>query len=256
VDEIILATTTSTQDTGLLDVLIPLFEAQNPYQVKTIAVGSGQALKMGEEGNADVLLVHSPAAEKAFMQAGFGLERLLVMHNDFVLVGPLADPAGVAQAGHVLQALQGIARTGAPFISRGDDSGTHKMELSLWQKAGIQPSGAWYLETGQGMAATLKIASEQQAYTLSDRGTYLALREQLDLKILLEGDPALLNIYHVIIVNPARHPAVNVQGARRFAEFLVSPSTQALIGEFGVEQYGQALFVPDAAKTDDQLGVP
>lgn len=256
VQEIILATTTSIQDTGLLDVLIPLFEAQNPYRVKTIAVGSGQALKMGEDGNADVLLVHSPEAEKAFMEAGFGLERLLVMHNDFVLVGPENDPAGAAQADSAARALYRIASIGLPFISRGDDSGTHKMELSLWQKAGIQPGGDWYQETGQGMVATLKVASERQAYTLSDRGTYLANREQLDLIVVFEGDPALLNIYHVITVNPAGRPWVNLQGARAFAAFLVAPTTQTFIGQFGVDRFGQPLFTPDAGKTEEELGVP
>ncbi len=256
VAEIILATTTSTQDSGLLDVLIPLFERQSPYRVKTIAVGSGQALQMGRDGNADMLLVHSPAAEKAFMEAGYGLDRRPVMHNDFILLGPASDPAGAAQADNVAEALRRIASTGSLFYSRGDDSGTHKMELNLWQKAAIQPAGDWYQETGQGMGATLKIASERQAYTLSDRGTYLANRQQLELIIVFEGDPALLNVYHVITVNPAGHPAVNLEGARAFAEFLVSAETQAIIGQFGVERFGQPLFFPDANKKEEELGVP
>ncbi|MBU4374760.1 MAG: substrate-binding domain-containing protein, partial [Euryarchaeota archaeon] len=205
---IILATTTSTQDSGLLDALVPIFEQESGYIVKTVAVGTGQALKMGEEGNADILLVHSPKAEEAFMQAGFGLERHLVMHNDFVLVGPAADPAGIRSAASTTQALIQIANAAAPFVSRGDDSGTHKMERSLWEAAGSPPLGGWYIESGQGMGATLRIASEKQAYTLTDRATYLANRATLQLDVLLEGDPSLLNIYHVIVVNPEKWPQV------------------------------------------------
>lgn len=254
--EIILATTTSTQDSGLLDALVPIFEQESGYTVKTVAVGTGQALKMGEEGNADILLVHSPKAEEAFMQAGFGLERHLVMHNDFVLVGPATDPAGIRNAASTTQALIQIANAAAPFVSRGDDSGTHKMERSLWEAAGSPPLGGWYIESGQGMGATLRIASEKQAYTLTDRATYLANRATLQLEVLLEGDPSLLNIYHVIVVNPEKWPQVNLSGARAFVEFLLAPETQALIGQFGVSDYGQPLFYPDAGKNETDLGLP
>lgn len=254
--EIILATTTSTQDSGLLDALVPMFEQKSGYTVKTVAVGTGQALKMGEEGNADILLVHSPKAEEAFMQAGFGLERHLVMHNDFVLVGPAADPAGIRSAASTTQALIQIANAAAPFVSRGDDSGTHKMERSLWEATGSPPLSGWYIESGQGMGATLRIASEKQAYTLTDRATYLANRATLQLEVLLEGDPSLLNIYHVIVVNPEKWPQVNLNGARAFAEFLLAPETQALIGQFGVSEHGQPLFFPDASKSETDLGLP
>ena len=251
--ELILATTTSTQDSGLLDVLVPEFEKLTGYQVKTVAVGSGQALTMGKEGNADVLLVHSPAAEKEFMAGEYGVDRRLVMHNDFIIVGPATDPAGTKKTTTAADALKAIAAAEAPFVSRGDDSGTHKAELALWKKAAITPEGAWYQESGQGMGATLTIASEKGAYTLTDRATYLAQKDKLDLEILLEGDPALLNIYHVISVNPAKWPKVNAAGATAFADFLTSPDGQAMIGSFGVEKFGQPLFVPDAGKTDEEL---
>ena len=252
--EIILATTTSTQDSGLLDVLIPVFEQKSGYTVKTVAVGSGQALKMAEQGNADVLLVHSPAAEKALIANSFGIERQLVMHNDFVIVGPPPDPAKIREAQLAVEALQKIAAASAGFISRGDDSGTHKMELSLWQQASLTPEGAWYQESGQGMGATLKIASEKEAYTLTDRATYLANRATLDLAILFAGDKALLNMYHVIVVNPAKWTKVNAAGARAFASFLLSPETQTLIGQFGIEKFGQSLFIPDAGKDEAEVG--
>ncbi len=253
---LILATTTSTQDSGLLDVLVPLFEAQTGYTVQTVAVGTGAALKMGEDGNADVLLVHAPAAEKALMEAGWGKDRLLVMHNDFVIVGPASDPAGIKGTGASVEALQKIADAGANFITRGDDSGTHKMELSLWGKTAADPKGqAWYVESGQGMGATLTIASEKQGYTLTDRATYLANKENLELEILVEGDAALLNVYHVITVNPDKWPKSNYEGALAFADFITRPDTQAVIGQFGVEEFGQPLFFPDADKTDADLGL-
>jgi tungstate transport system substrate-binding protein len=255
VKDIILATTTSTQDSGLLDVLVPAFEKQSGYTVKVVAVGSGQALKMGEEGNADVLLVHSPSAEKTFMDSGFGSERHLVMHNDFVIVGPTADPAGIKGNGSAVEAFNKIAAATAPFISRGDNSGTNTMELSLWKKAGITPEGSWYQESGQGMGATLKIASEKGAYTLTDRATYLANKASLGLDILVEGDKTLLNVYHVILVNPSKWPKINVAGARTFADYLVSPEGQKLIGDFGKDKYSQPLFTPDADKTDADLGL-
>lgn len=253
---LILATTTSTQDSGLLDVLIPLFEAETGYTVQTVAVGTGQALKMGEDGNADVLLVHAPTSEVEFMQSGFGKDRALVMHNDFILVGPAADPAGI-KGKSVIEALKAISEKGVTFVSRGDDSGTHKAELALWKKAGIEPHGqAWYLESGQGMGATLTIASEKNAYTLTDRGTFLANQANLQLEALVEGDNALLNVYHVITVNPEKWAKVNYDGAIAFLKFLTEPSTQEVIGKFGVEKYGQPLFFPDADKTDAELGLP
>jgi len=252
---LILATTTSTQDSGLLDVLIPRFETATGYTVQTIAVGSGAALKMGEEGNADVLLVHSPAAEKTLMDNGFGAERMLVMHNDFVLVGPAADPAGV-KGKTASDALTAIAQTGSAFISRGDESGTHTKELALWEKTGLDPQGqAWYVESGQGMGATLTIASEKSAYTLTDRATFLANQANLSLSILAEGDSSLLNVYHVITVNPAKWPNVNTEGALAFARWLTSAEVQKTIGSFGVEKFGAPLFIPDADKTDPDLGL-
>ncbi|HKZ55973.1 MAG TPA: substrate-binding domain-containing protein [Anaerolineales bacterium] len=254
--DILLATTTSTQDSGLLDVLVPAFEQSTGYVVKVVAVGTGQALKMGEEGNADVLLVHAPESERSFMEAGFGADRWLVMHNDFVIVGPTSDPAEVRGASLAADAFRQMAAASTCFISRGDDSGTHKMELRLWEGAALTPAGDWYQESGQGMAATLRIAAEKGAYTLTDRATYLALRSGLDLVILVEGDPALLNIYHVITVSPERWPDVNAEGARAFAEFLVSAEGQALIGEFGLAQFGGPLFVPDAGKVEQDLGSP
>jgi len=256
VKELILATTTSTQDSGLLDVLLPVFQEKSGYQVKVVAVGTGQALKMGEEGNADVLLVHAPASEKTFMEKGFGGERRLVMHNDFIVVGPKDDPAGLKGTAKAVDAFKIMADKKAAFASRGDDSGTHKAELALWKKAGIDPKGnEWYLETGQGMGATLKIAAEKNAYCLTDRATYLASKEGAPLEIIVEKDNVLLNVYHVITVNPEKYPKVNKDGAIAFANFMVAPETQELIGKFGMDKYGQALFVPDATKTDADLGL-
>ncbi|MBV6395335.1 MAG: Tungstate-binding protein TupA [Anaerolineales bacterium] len=254
---LILATTTSTQDSGLLDVLIPMFESATGYTVQTVAVGTGQALKMGEEGNADVLLVHAPSSEKTFMENGFGKDRALVMHNDFIIVGPAADPAGI-KGMPVMDAYQAIAASGATFVSRGDDSGTHKAELALWKKAELDPQSdkpAWYLETGQGMGASLTVASEKSAYIMTDRATYLANQSNLQLEILVEGDHALLNVYHVMTVNPDKWRKVNYAGAMAFLNFLIDPATQAVIAQFGVEQFGQPLFYPDADKTDADLGL-
>lgn len=251
-DELILATTTSTQDSGLLDVLVPMFEEEFDYSVKTIAVGSGQAIRMGEEGEADVILAHSPEAEEEFMAAGHGQSREIVMHNDFIIVGPTEDPAGIGAAADAPSALARIADSGAVFTSRGDESGTHTKELSLWERAGIDPAGqSWYQETGQGMGATLGIANEKQGYTLSDRGTYLAQKADLDLAVLFEGDSSLLNVYHVIVVNPEKHSQVNAEGARAFASFITSARTQAVIGEFGVADYGEPLFFPEALVEGD-----
>lgn len=252
---IILATTTSTQDSGLLDVLIPLFEKKTGYFVKTIAVGSGQAMVMGQKGEADVLLVHSPDAEEKFMAAGYGVNRRLVMHNDFIVVGPAADRGGIKGTKSAGAAFKRIAGAKALFMSRGDNSGTDAKEKAIWKAAGIAPEGQkWYQQTGLGMGQTLNVASEKQTYTLADRGTYLALAKRLDLVILVEGDRDLLNIYHVIEVNPARWPKVNAGGARAFADFMVSPETQAVVRAFGVDKFGSPLFFPDAGKRVEDLG--
>jgi tungstate transport system substrate-binding protein len=238
----ILATTTSTRDTGLLDTLVPAFEHAGKCSVKTVAVGSGQAIDLGARGQADVLLVHSPDAEQTFMQQGHGASRLAVMHNDFVLVGPPADPAQVSHAGGIVPALQAIARSRSSFASRADDSGTNAKELKLWKQAGIAPSGSWYIKTGQGMGPTLTIASQKRAYTLSDRGTFLATKN-LDSKILVQGGQPLQNPYHVIVV---KHSGTNVGCARAFSRWITSAPTQRVIAGFGRSRYGQALFHPDA----------
>lgn len=252
---LILATTTSTQDSGLLDVLIPLFEKKTGYFVKTIAVGSGQAMAMGQKGEADVLLVHSPDAEKKFMADGFGVARRLVMHNDFVVVGPAADPARIKGLKSATESFKRIAAAQALFMSRGDKSGTDAKEKSVWKASGVNPEGQkWYQETGLGMGETLNVSSEKKAYTLSDRGTYLALKKKLSLDILTEGDAVLLNIYHVIEVNPEKWPKVNTAGATAFADFMVSAETQGVIKTFGVDKFGSPLFFPDAGKKVEDLG--
>jgi len=249
---LILATTTSTQDTGLLDVLVPAFEKQSGFMVKTIAVGSGQAMTMGQKGEADVLLVHSPDAEKKFMEDGFGTRRLLVMHNDFIIVGPAADPAKIKGMQSSAEALKKIGAGGGTFISRGDKSGTHSKELSLWKAVGVTPEGqAWYQQTGLGMGQTLNVASEKAFYTIADRGTYLALKKNLALDILVEGDKSLLNVYHVIEVSQAKWPKVNAAGAKAFADFMVAAETQKIIGGFGVDKFGSPLFFPDAGKPEN-----
>ncbi|HVN22486.1 MAG TPA: substrate-binding domain-containing protein [Syntrophorhabdales bacterium] len=252
---IILATTTSTQDSGLLDVLIPMFEKKTGYFVKTIAVGSGQAMAMGEKGEADVLLVHSPAAEQKFMAGGYGVNRRLVMHNDFIVVGPPADPAKIKGTKSAAEAFKKIASTDSLFMSRGDNSGTNAQEKAIWKAANINPEGQkWYQQTGLGMGQTLSVAAEKKAYTLTDRGTYLAMKKQLGLDILCEGDAILLNIYHVIEVNSAKWPKVNAAGGKAFADFMVSPETQGVIKTFGVEKFGSPLFFPDAGKKVEELG--
>ncbi len=244
--EIILATTTSTENSGLLDVLIPVFEEESGYSVKVIAVGSGAALRMGEDGNADVVLSHAPAAEVSWIEAGHGIERTRVMYNDFIIVGPPDDPAGLA-GDDATEAFRRMHDTESTFVSRGDDSGTHQMELIFWEAAGVDspPSGSWYLESGQGMGETLIIAQEREGYTLTDRATWLEIADPERLALLVEGDDRLFNIYHVMVVNPDRHE-INLDGARALAAFLVDPDTQAMIAEYGVEEYGQPLFVPDA----------
>ncbi len=255
-NEIILATTTSTRDSGLLDVLLPVFEKASGYTVKMVAVGSGQALQMGQDGNADVLLVHSPAAEVTYMAGGYGISRTLVMHNDFIILGPSDDPAKIKGMTSSVDAFKAIADAKATFVSRGDKSGTNAAELAIWKKVGITPTvdSGWYLSTGQGMGDTLNVTNEKGGYTLSDRATYLAKKSSLQLDILVQGDISLLNIYHVITVNWNKYPLVNKDGAQAFADFMVSPDTQALIGKFGVDKYGQQLFFPDAGKNEADLG--
>jgi tungstate transport system substrate-binding protein len=246
VRDVILATTTSTADTGLLDALGPLFTEATGYTLKPIAVGSGAALALGERGEADVVLVHSPQAERTFMDAGFGAERRTVMVNDFVIVGPQDDPAGIADVTLAADAFRAIAKSQSRFVSRGDESGTNALELRLWMQAGIEPGGDWYIESGTGMGDTLNIANERGAYTITDHGTYLALRDRLELPILVEGDPALVNTYHVITLNPANGPRINTAGGGAFLTFLLDPATQAFIGAFGVEELGEPLFTPCA----------
>jgi tungstate transport system substrate-binding protein len=250
--QVILATTTSTENSGLLDVLIPLYEGDSGDSVKVISVGSGAAISMGERGDTDVLLVHSPAAELAFVDAGFGIERARVMFNDFIIVGPTEDPSGIGHMSDATEAFAAIKVHGARFISRGDESGTHVKEKTLWDAAGLDvPSNdEWYIESGQGMAATLTIAAETGAYTLTDRATWLSVSDPERLPILVEGDERLFNVYHVVLVNPELHSIVNSEAARRFRAFLLEPATQQLIGEFGGEQYGQPLFTPYASESD------
>jgi tungstate transport system substrate-binding protein len=254
--ELILATTTSTQDSGLLDTLVPMFEQESGYRVKTISVGTGQAMALGERGEADVLLVHAPPTEKTWMAAGHGIDRRLVMYNDFIVVGQSGDPAGLAGATSGVEVMQKIAANAATFVSRGDNSGTNQFELNIWKAAGIDPKGQpWYLETGQGMGQTLTIASEKGAYTIADRGTFLAQQGNLDLTIQAQGYQNFLNVYHVLVVNPEKSTSINVDGARAFADFIVAPDTQTAIGQFGLEKFGQPLFFPAAAMTDADLGV-
>jgi tungstate transport system substrate-binding protein len=241
-----LATTTSTRDSGLLDLLVPMFNQETGIEVKVVAVGTGQALELGRRGDADVLLTHAAAAEEEFMAEGHGQQRDAVMHNDFVLVGPRADPAAVRGLISIAEGLRRIEAARQPFVSRGDNSGTHMKERSLWQEAALEPSGAWYVQAGAGMAAALRIASEKEAYVLSDRGTFLAHRDRLDSAMLSIEDPLLRNPYTATVVSSEKHPGVNAAGARRFSEFLRSPQVQRMIGEFGVETFGQPLFFPDA----------
>jgi len=253
---VILATTTSTQDSGLLDTLIPMFEKKTGYFLKTIAVGSGQAMAMGAKGEADVLLVHSPAAEKQFMADGNGVNRRLVMHNDFIILGPPSDPAKIKGMKKAAEAFKKIAASGSIFMSRGDKSGTHAKEMDIWKTAGMKYEGEkWYQQTGLGMGQTLAVAAEKKTYTLADRGTYLALKKGLGLDILVEGDGILLNIYHVIEVNPKKWPKANFAGGKAFADFMVSKEAQSVIKTFGVDKFGSPLFFPDAGKKEEALGI-
>lgn len=250
---VILATTTSTQDSGLLDELLPLFEERTGYQVKTIAVGSGEALAMGRRGDADVLLAHAPSEEKEMVAAGFAINRLIVMHNDFLIVGPEGDPAGIHGGEGGAESVRKIAGAGARFVSRGDNSGTHLRETSLWNAAGIEPEGDWYISTGQGMGATLMIAAEKGAYALTDRGTFLSLREHTGLVPHVEGDSLFLNVYSVMEVNPELFPRVNSDGAKAFSEFIRGLEAQEIIRGFGAERFGQPLFYPDAGRSEEPL---
>lgn len=243
---VVLATTTSTQDTGLLDVLVPAFEKASGYQVKTIAVGTGAALAMGERGDADVLLVHAPSAEEAYMAKERGLSRALVMHNAFVVVGPPGDPAHVKGSPTAQDAFAAVARAQAPFVSRGDDSGTNIKELALWKAASVAPAGAWYVKTGGGMADALHVASQKAAYTLTDDGTYLSQRATLALVPLVEDAKDLRNAYHVIVVKPLAGRVSNQPGAEAFAKFVASPQGQRIIASYGRERFGRPLFTPDA----------
>jgi tungstate transport system substrate-binding protein len=249
--DVLLATTTSTRDAGLLDSLLPVFEKQSGYTVKVIAVGSGEALALGRRGDADVVLSHAPAAERVLVDSGYFVRRRLVMHNMFLIVGPPDDPAGIRDMRSAVAALRRIDSLGAPFVSRGDHSGTHLRELELWRRAGVTaPAGVWYMESGQGMGQTLQMAEEKRAYVLTDIATYLAWRDRVSLVPLVQGDPALYNVYHVLELNPKNAPRINVAGGRALADFFVAPATQQLIGEFGRRRFRQSLFVPDAGKVD------
>jgi len=251
---VILSTTTSTQDSGLLDVLVPLFERQTGYTVKTIAVGTGQALALAGRGEADVVLAHAPALERKYIEDGKMLNRRLVMYNDFVIIGPAEDPAKIKGMTRAAEAMKAIAATGSRFVSRGDNSGTHNLEKELWKLAGVEPQTGWYIESGQGMGATLGIADDRKAYTLTDRGTYLAFQKRVRLPILVERDRPLLNLYSVMEVNPANGPKVNTAGGKAFADFMVSADVQKVIKTFGVDKYGQPLFVPVAGTKEEDVG--
>ena len=252
--DVILATTTSTQDSGLLDALIPVFEKKTGYKIKTIAVGSGQAIAMGEKGEADVLLTHAPDAEKKVVTAGAVINRRMVMHNDFIIVGPASDAAKI-KGKKAQEALNAIAASNNIFVSRGDNSGTHQLEKKLWSQSNLKPSGAWYQEAGTGMGQTLNIANEKKGYTVTDRATYLAQKKSLALDILVEGDPKLLNIYHVMEVNAEKYTKVNKEGAKAFGDFLLSTEGQGIIAAFGKDKYGQPLFFADGGKTEKDFGL-
>jgi tungstate transport system substrate-binding protein len=249
---VILSTTTSTQDSGLLDVIVPMFEKKSGLTVKTISVGTGQALALAARGEADVTLAHAPSVEKKYVDEGKMRNRRLVMYNDFVIIGPEDDPARIKGL-PAAEALKRVAASQSRFVSRGDKSGTHVLEQALWKQAGVEPAAPWYVESGQGMGATLGIANDRRAYALTDRGTWLAFQKRVSLPILVERDRPLLNVYSVMEVNPANGPRVNAAGGKAFADFMLSPETQAVIKAFGVDKYGQALFVPVAGKKEEEL---
>ncbi len=250
---VILSTTTSTQDSGLLDVLVPMFEKKSGTAVKTISVGTGQALALAAKGEADVCLVHAPDSEKKYVADGLLLNRRLVMHNDFIIVGPAKDPARIKGLASAADALKRIAEAKATFVSRGDNSGTHQLEKKLWKEAKLEPAGAWYLQAGQGMGATLGIASEKRAYTVTDRGTFLAFQKRVQLVNLVEKDRILLNIYSVLEANATKFARVNAAGGKAFADFMVSKEVQEIIKTFGVDKFGEPLFFPDAGKREEAL---
>ena len=250
---VILSTTTSTQDSGLLDVLVPLFEKKTGYTVKTISVGTGQALALGAKGEADVCLVHAPDSEKKYVADGLLVNRRLVMHNDFLIVGPAGDPAKIQGMSSAVEAMRRLAEAKATFVSRGDNSGTHQLEKKLWQEGKVEPAGAWYLQAGQGMGATLGIASEKQGYTVTDRATFLAFKKRVQLIPLVERDRILLNIYSVLEPNPAKFPRLNAAGGKAFADFMVSKEIQEVIRTYGVDKFGEPLFFPDAGKREESL---
>jgi len=247
---VILSTTTSTQDSGLLDVLVPMFEKKTGLTVKAISVGTGQALALAARGEADVALVHAPSVERKYVEEGKMRSRRLVMYNDFVIIGPEDDPAKIKGMPKAMDALKRVAEAQSRFVSRGDKSGTHVLELGLWKQAGLEPKGTWYIESGQGMGQTLGIANDRRAYTITDRGTWLAFQKRMGLPILVEKDKLLLNIYSVMEINPANGPRVNTVGGKAFADFMVAPEAQAVIKTFGADKFGQPLFVPVAGKTD------
>lgn len=252
--DLILATTTSTQDSGLLDMLIPDFEKKTGYKVKTVAVGTGAALALGQKGEADVMLTHAPTSEQPLVDDKTAINYQLIMHNDFIVVGPAQDPAGIKGKSTLKDVFKAISDTKSIFISRGDKSGTDTKEKELWKKAEITPSGSWYQESGVGMGQTLTIASQKGAYTLTDRATYLANKKNLQLEILREGNSALLNIYHVMQVSNEKFPKVNKDGAKAFVDYMTDAGTQKMIGEFGKDKYGQSLFFPDFGKKTEDLG--
>jgi tungstate transport system substrate-binding protein len=245
--DIVLATTTSVRDAGLLASLLPPFESATGYRVKVIAVGSGQAMELGRRGEADVFILHDPAGEERFVADGYGMDRRALMHNEFLLIGPQSDPAH-ARGADILNAFRAIAKAEAPFVSRGDRSGTNVRERSLWKATGIEPAEPWYRETGQGMGATLVVTDQLGAYTLTDVATFLSHRSPLALDVICQGDSLLRNVYHVIRANPDRFKRVNVPGALAFADYMVSDSTQRRIGEFRREELGRSIFVPDAER--------
>lgn len=247
-ESIILATTTSTENSGLLDYIIPVFEEETGIEVKVVAVGTGKALQMGRDGEADVLLVHAKQREITFVEEGHGTERFEVMYNDFVVIGPKNDPANLLNnaKADIVAGFKLINEGKLDFVSRGDDSGTHTKEMNLWIEAKIDPSGDWYISAGRGMGDVIQMADEKQAYTLTDRATFLALSDTIDLVVLLEGDSKLFNQYGIIPINPDKNEAINHDGATEFVNWILAEEAQKLIAKFGVEKFGQALFIPNA----------
>jgi tungstate transport system substrate-binding protein len=246
--KLVLATTTSTMDSGLLDFLVPIFEKENGCKVQVIAVGTGASIRYGKDGNADIVMVHDPVAEEQVVKEGFFVERKYLMYNDYVIVGPAEDPAGIKGLASAVEALKKIEASQSAFVSRADQSGTHKKELRLWETSGIKPKGSWYLEAGAGMEAILRIANEKRAYSLTDRGTYLSHQKEYELPVLVEGDKELFNPYHIMLVAPAKYPFVNYSLAKKFSDFLTSERGRKLIADYGVDKYGQPLFYPAAEK--------